>query len=121
MHLKTSAVERITETGIKLKGNYTEKEEHLEVDVIILATGFSILNSSTKSFKAKGSTGKIVQEEWKDQPSAFLGCAIVSLLSFNLKHKKTFTHLTSIIFQPEYPNLFYMLGPNTGLGHNTVI
>ena len=53
-----------------------------------------------KAYKANGRNGHCLQEEWelKEQPKAY----------------KCVTH-------PNYPNMFYCLGPNAGLGHNTVV
>merc|ERR1711976_1123125 len=91
--LITDRVDRFDESGI-ITVNGEGKETKSEFDVIILATGFSIYNSAVKAYKANGRNGHCLQEEWdlKEQPKAY----------------KCVTH-------PNYPNMFYCLGPNAGL------
>jgi cation diffusion facilitator CzcD-associated flavoprotein CzcO len=68
------------------------------VDVIILATGFSPMDIS-RSADIYGTGGRSLKAEWaEDIQKAYLG-----------------------IVTPGYPNLFFLMGPNTGLGHNSMI
>ena len=119
--LVTEDVQRITADGIETKDGTLHK-----VDTIIYATGFSIMDSA-KSFKSYGIDksqnnlkqekphGKVIEngvyrgsevvhgrislaEEWDDQPNAYKG-----------------------ITYPDHPNYFILLGPGTGLGHNSGI
>ena len=90
--LVTDKIQRITEEGIK-----TDSEEY-QFDAIVYATGFSLIKSCTEAYIAIGQNGKVLQEVWGDTPSAYLGIAV-----------------------PDFPNMFLLLGPNTGLGHNTVL
>lgn len=67
-------------------------------DVIILATGFSPMDIS-RSADIRGAGGRSLKDEWAaDIQKAYLG-----------------------IVAPGYPNLFFLMGPNTGLGHNSMI
>jgi cation diffusion facilitator CzcD-associated flavoprotein CzcO len=89
-------------------GALTEVREHsvvtkdgLErpVDAIILGTGFhadprNYLNELT----IKGLGGRDLLEHWAPGPEAYLGISV-----------------------PGFPNLFELVGPNTGLGHNSLI
>ncbi|KAF8929403.1 monooxygenase [Dissophora ornata] len=68
-----------------------------EVDALILATGFKVQDMIPPKFLI-GKNGIDLQERWGKNPSTYYG-------------------LTS----PETPNLFFLLGPNTGLGHNSVL
>jgi len=103
VHLISDSIDRLYEKGLVTKtkdqfGNFDEKS--YEFDVIILATGFNLLNTSTKCFTTIGNEGNVLQEEWlkEDQPKAY-----------------------KCVTAPQYPNLFIALGPNSGLGHNTVV
>jgi cation diffusion facilitator CzcD-associated flavoprotein CzcO len=69
-----------------------------EADVIILATGFSPMDIS-RSADIYGLGGRSLKDEWAaDIQKAYLG-----------------------VVPPGYPNLFFLMGPNTGLGHNSMI
>jgi len=65
-----------------------------EVDTIVYATGFD-LDKSLQPFHVVGLSGKL---EEGLEPRA----------NFGITH-------------PEFPNLFVLLGPGTGLGHNSII
>ncbi|MBJ8344448.1 NAD(P)/FAD-dependent oxidoreductase [Antrihabitans sp. YC2-6] len=69
-----------------------------KVDVIIYATGFHVTDGFD-SLKLKGSTGLELAAHWNNS-------------GIN-------THLG--ITAAGFPNLFFLLGPNTGLGHNSVV
>ena len=99
MDLNTDKIDRFDETGI-ITVNQDGKETKSEYDVIILATGFSIFNSTVKAYKSTGRNGQCLQDQWAltEQPKAY----------------KAVTH-------PNFPNLFYGHGPNSGLGHNSMI
>ena len=76
VHLVTSPIERFHESGI-----VTKDGNSFEFDVVILATGFSIMNSAIKAYKAYGrDTEEALQEGWEknEQPKAYLGIASVS-------------------------------------------
>lgn len=67
------------------------------LDVLILATGFSPSGSFDRLDLA-GRGGLRLAEAWRQGADAFRGIAVVG-----------------------FPNLFLLLGPNTGLGHNSVL
>ncbi len=77
----------ITETEIKTQTEATTP------DVLVIATGFDVLNFGT-AFEARGRSGQTLTERWGDNASAYLGTAI-----------------------PDFPNLFMLYGPNTQPGH----
>jgi cation diffusion facilitator CzcD-associated flavoprotein CzcO len=74
----------------------TDGAEH-ELDVIVWATGFDILNM-LGSLDVTGVGGRDLRTTWDDTLTAHLGMTV-----------------------PGFPNLFMLLGPNTGLGHNSVV
>ncbi|WP_309643276.1 NAD(P)/FAD-dependent oxidoreductase [Phenylobacterium sp.] len=68
-----------------------------EADVVIYATGFE-----TKSFAGEtaitGIAGQTLATAWANGPEAYLGISVAG-----------------------FPNLFMLYGPNTNLGHNSII
>ncbi|MEM6639070.1 MAG: NAD(P)/FAD-dependent oxidoreductase [Pseudomonadota bacterium] len=71
--------------------------EHREHDVLIFGTGFSVMTPYDEGF-ITGAGGQDLARTWRDGPTAYLG---------------TMVH--------GFPNLFMLAGPNTGLGHNSMI
>ncbi|MFI7702608.1 flavin-containing monooxygenase [Nonomuraea sp. NPDC049480] len=67
------------------------------VDVIVLATGFHILGS-LDFIQITGRDGLDLQETWRTGAEAFLGICVSG-----------------------FPNLFLMVGPNSGLAHTSMI
>ena len=90
--LVTEPIAEITARGVRTK----DGKEH-PADVIIMATGFKPFNILA-SFDVTGPTGLALREAWKDGIAA---------------------HRT--IAAPGFPNFFLLLGPNSGLGHNSVV
>ena len=75
-----------------------ENGEEIAVDIIILATGFEAAEIQVKT-KLIGTDKLNLVEKWnQDGVRAFKGSVTQN-----------------------YPNLFFILGPNTGLGHNSVL
>ncbi|MFF3441474.1 flavin-containing monooxygenase [Streptosporangium sp. NPDC002721] len=68
-----------------------------EADVIVYATGFET-SGFLSSIEVTGREGRHLAEEWKDGAEAYLGIAV-----------------------PRFPNLFMLYGPNTNLGHNSIV
>jgi len=68
-----------------------------EVDVIILATGFRVTEMPFARW-VTGRQGNRLAERWSGSPTAYRGTAVAG-----------------------FPNLFLLLGPNTGLGHTSVL
>ncbi|MFI7066224.1 flavin-containing monooxygenase [Kribbella sp. NPDC050124] len=67
----------------------------VEADVLILGTGFKILDLPITSRVYDG-TGQSLADVWKGSPQAYLGTAVSG-----------------------FPNLFNLLGPNLGTGHTS--
>jgi cation diffusion facilitator CzcD-associated flavoprotein CzcO len=70
--------------------------EH-SVDTIILCTGFHVVDAPIASL-INGRGGKTLSQHWSSRQQAYLGTTVAG-----------------------FPNLFLMLGPNTGLGHTSMI
>ncbi|MGH3371282.1 MAG: flavin-containing monooxygenase, partial [Nocardioidaceae bacterium] len=68
-----------------------------EVDAIIFGTGFRVTDPPI-SHRVRGREGLTLAERWQGSPQAYLGTAVAG-----------------------FPNLFILLGPGTGLGHNSII
>ncbi|TNY38367.1 flavin-containing monooxygenase [Thermomonospora catenispora] len=75
----------------------TEDGRELEVDCIIYGTGFKVIDSLAEQ-QVIGRNGLKLQEAWANGAEAHHGTTI-----------------------PGFPNFFMLLGPNTGLGHNSVV
>lgn len=66
-------------------------------DVIVFATGFQASEDILK-FDVVGKNNRSLVAEWKNGPEAYRGTTVSG-----------------------FPNLFFVIGPNTGLGHNSLI
>jgi cation diffusion facilitator CzcD-associated flavoprotein CzcO len=75
----------------------TEDGAELEVDAIVFSTGFQVTEMPIANV-VHDSEGRTLREAWDDSPQAYLGATI-----------------------PAFPNLFMMVGPNTGLGHTSIV
>lgn len=93
VQLVTDAIKEINQKGVLV-----DQQKDFEVDAIIYGTGF-IAADYTKRFEAIGQNGESLKARWIEHgPTAYKG---------------TVTH--------GFPNLFFIMGPNTGLGHNSVV
>jgi cation diffusion facilitator CzcD-associated flavoprotein CzcO len=92
VELITEAIQEITPDGILTKDG---KERRL--DAIILATGFQAAEQAAP-FDIEGRDGRNLNLVWSDGAEAYLGTTVSG-----------------------FPNLFLIVGPNTGLGHNSMI
>ena len=90
--LITDSISEITETGIVTQDSTTHA-----ADVIIYATGFQPFNFLAK-FGVTGPGGQDLAETWAEGITSHRSVAISG-----------------------FPNFFMLLGPNSGLGHNSVI
>jgi cation diffusion facilitator CzcD-associated flavoprotein CzcO len=68
-----------------------------EVDTILVATGFHVTDMPAAGY-VRGRGGQTLAEVWRDSPQAYLGTTVSG-----------------------FPNLFLMIGPNTGLGHTSMV
>ncbi|WP_334186536.1 alpha/beta hydrolase fold domain-containing protein [Noviherbaspirillum sp.] len=92
VQLVTDGVAEITEHGVIDRSGV----EH-QVDAIIYGTGFRVTDLLLP-VRIIGRNGVDLNDAWRNGPEAFLG-----------------------LMAAGYPNLFMLLGPNTGLGHNSVV
>jgi cation diffusion facilitator CzcD-associated flavoprotein CzcO len=92
VELVASAVERVRPRSI-LAANGVERE----IDTIIFATGFEATTPPSAKL-IRGREGTLLAEAWRDGMSAYLGTTIAG-----------------------FPNAFLLTGPNTGLGHSSMI
>jgi cation diffusion facilitator CzcD-associated flavoprotein CzcO len=92
-------VELITEHIAELRAGSIVTVDGAErhVDAIILGTGFQV-TSQPIARQVRGRDGRTLAEHWGASPQAHLGTAVV-----------------------DFPNLFILQGPNTGLGHSSVL
>ncbi len=91
-------VELITGGLAKVRGNTVISSSGLEreVDVVILGTGYHVTDIPFASHVRGRDAG--LQDTWEGSPRAYLGTSI-----------------------PGFPNFFMLLGPNTGLGHSSMV
>jgi cation diffusion facilitator CzcD-associated flavoprotein CzcO len=92
VELVTDAVTEVRERSI-----VTADGSEREVDAIVFGTGFHVVDMPVGQMVA-GRDGKTLADVWNGSPRAHLGCTV-----------------------PGFPNFFIMLGPNTGLGHSSMV
>jgi cation diffusion facilitator CzcD-associated flavoprotein CzcO len=90
--LVTAGIEQVTPQGVLDRDGV-----HHELDTLIFGTGFHVVDSPMWSV-VRGRGGHSLAEAFAGSPKAYLGTAFAG-----------------------FPNLFSLLGPGTGLGHNTVL
>lgn len=66
-------------------------------DVLIYGTGFKTFDASA-GLRVRGRGGRSLADDWRGGPEAFRGVAVHG-----------------------YPNHFLLVGPNSGLGHNSIV
>lgn len=94
--IRSANVELVTETIDHIDGSDLVAADGARraTDILIVSTGYRV-NELTARLNVTGCRGVTLAEAWsEDNPSAFLGCAV-----------------------PDFPNLFIVYGPNTGLAH----
>jgi len=84
--------ERITDNAIVMKDGRT-----IEVDAIVCATGFKV-PSSAAPFPVRGRDNKDLSTEWDNGAEGYKGVTVTG-----------------------FPNLFFLMGPNTGPSHTSVL
>ena len=87
-----SPIERITEEGVVTKDGVTHP-----ADAIIYSTGFESTHFLAP-MKVTGLNGVDINDAWRDGAEAHRGVAVAG-----------------------FPNFFMLYGPNTNLGHNSII
>ena len=88
----TSPINKFGKAGLQTMDN-----NRYEFDVLIYATGFKT-NPFLLGLDISGKDEILIQEAWKDGPKNYLGITVDG-----------------------FPNMFMMYGPNTNLGHNSII
>lgn len=88
----TEPVREVGERGLVLADGRA-----IDVDAIVLATGFEV-HEYLGGLAVTGRDGVTLRERWRDGARAWLGMLV-----------------------PGFPNLFLLNGPNTGLGHNSMV
>ncbi|MEZ6068236.1 MAG: NAD(P)/FAD-dependent oxidoreductase [Planctomycetaceae bacterium] len=91
VELVTEKVNAIDATGVQTTAG------HRNFDVIIYATGF-VSNPLISDIRVAGRGGELLGDAWRERPLAYLG-----------------------MLTPGFPNFFALYGPNTNLGHNSII
>jgi cation diffusion facilitator CzcD-associated flavoprotein CzcO len=88
----TDAIREVRERSI-----VTADGAEREVDTIIFATGFHVTDMPAAE-RVRGRDGRTLAEVWDGSPQAHMGAMVAGC-----------------------PNLFFLVGPNTGLGHNSIV
>lgn len=92
VRLENRKISKITSTGIEVEGG-----SHEEIDLLVCATGFQTLDFM-HPIKINGRNGRALNEIWSDGARAYNGVTVEDL-----------------------PNFGMLYGPNTNLGHNSII
>lgn len=88
----TEAIASVRADGVVTADGHTHA-----VDAIIFGTGFRATDPPAAPF-VFGRSGASLADTWRGSPSAYMGTT-----------------------EADFPNLFFLLGPNTGLGHSSVM
>jgi len=92
-------VELVTQGLAEVRGRTlvgSDGSEH-KADTIVFATGFAPTNPPI-AHALRGPDGRTLSEAWGGSPRAYLGASVAG-----------------------FPNLFLIYGPNTNLGHNSIV
>jgi cation diffusion facilitator CzcD-associated flavoprotein CzcO/acetyl esterase/lipase len=92
VELVTNGIAEVTERGI-----VTEDGKERPVDVLIYGTGF-LATDYPGPIRITGRNGVDLRDAWREGMEAYYGITVAG-----------------------YPNLFLLVGPNTGLGHNSIV
>lgn len=113
VHVVTNRLVGVTENGITVqeenedgksnnnKDTNNNKLKEIDLDVIVYATGFQLTRENAPEaykFDVIGRNGISLNEWHQNGPNTLLG-----------------------ITAPKFPNLFHIYGPNSNLGHNSII
>ncbi|MCU0072546.1 NAD(P)/FAD-dependent oxidoreductase [Pseudomonas koreensis] len=92
LHSREQGIASLDETGI-----VTIDGQHIDVDLIIWSTGYDATDGVI-SYPVSGKNGVQLRDVWAQYPRAYLGTSL-----------------------PDFPNLFIVTGPNTGIGHTSAL
>lgn len=87
-----TSIERVTPDGVRTADGKTR-----QLDAIVFATGFET-NPFLAPMRVEGLDGRRLEDDWADGARAYYGMTV-----------------------PGYPNFFMLYGPNTNLGHNSIV
>lgn len=90
--LVTGEITRIAPHGVVTADGRTHA-----ADVLVLATGFRVTDWLLAPI-IRGRAGRTLADAWQGSPKAYMGTTVAG-----------------------FPNLFTLMGPNTGLGHSSVL
>ncbi len=82
--LRKGGISEITETTVRTA------QGDVDIDVLVLATGFDALTGPLTRIEVRGREGRLLADEWKDGPRAYLG-----------------------LMAAGFPNLFMVTGPGS--------
>lgn len=92
LHTREQGITSFDERGIN-----TQDGQHIEVDLIIWSTGYDATDGVI-SYPVSGKNAVQLRDIWAQYPRAYLGTSL-----------------------PDFPNLFIVTGPNTGIGHTSAL
>jgi cation diffusion facilitator CzcD-associated flavoprotein CzcO len=92
VELVTEGIDRFVPEGIVTRNGSVR-----ELDAVVFATGFDS-QSLVAPMRVEGPDGRTLDDLWADGPQAHRGVAVAGM-----------------------PNFFLLYGPNTNLGHNSII
>ena len=92
LHDSDDGIDHVTPNGIVTKQGHA-----IDLDVLVWSTGYDATDGMI-SYPVVGRGGQTLADFWADYPRAYLGTTI-----------------------PDFPNLFIVTGPNTGIGHTSAI
>lgn len=92
VELVTEAIDHIRPGSVVTEGGAERR-----VDTIIFGTGFHVTDMPI-AYQIRGRGGSLLSDVWQKSPRAYLGTTIAG-----------------------FPNLFMLIGPNTGLGHSSMV
>ncbi len=90
--LVTVGIKRVVPRGVEMVDGSV-----VVVDAIVYCTGFEAAECAAP-FELKGIDGQDLNDEWKSGAEAYLGMTVTG-----------------------FPNMFMIVGPNTGLGHSSMV
>ncbi|MNF40381.1 4-hydroxyacetophenone monooxygenase [compost metagenome] len=92
LHGREQGIGALDERGI-----LTQDGQHIDLDLIVWSTGYDATDGVI-SYPVQGRHGTSLSAFWAQYPRAYLGTSL-----------------------PDFPNLFIVTGPNTGIGHTSAL
>jgi cation diffusion facilitator CzcD-associated flavoprotein CzcO len=84
-------------TEVRPRGVVGDDGVEHEADTIIFGTGFQVADLPIAN-RVRGRDGRTLNDVWEGSPRAYLATTVAG-----------------------FPNLFFLTGPNSGLGHNSIV